>query len=636
MRWRYLERLEGTRLAIAGLGVAAVLFLAVNVFANGAFTSMQWDLTQNKLFTVSEGTRKTLNEIDEPITLRLYFSRSLGEAAPRYATYYARVRELLRRYEDLADGGINLTLVDPKPFSDTEDRAVADGLQGVPVTPAGDLGYFGLSGENSTDGTALIPFFTLEREPFLEYDLTKLIHRLVNPDRKSLGLISTLPMFGDGSGLPGGRRDWLILDQLREFFDVDILETDTRYIPETINLLMVVNPGTLGSSTLSAIDQFVQRGGRALVFVDPHAESAMKPGMPPPPTNPDLNRLLNTWGLSLIPDAVAADADNARRVSTGGASGDMIFDYLAWLSLPVEAMDTGDPVMANVERLHLATAGILEQEPDTSTEVRPLITTSLRSMRLDVGTVRGIPDVAGILRAFESEDRQEILAARVTGMAASAFSNDDATNESGAPAAEEAALKPINVIVVADTDLLSDHFWVSASDFFGQQVNVPTASNGDFVLNALENLSGSDALIGLRGRGLSNRPFKLVEDLQREAEWRYRAQEQRLQDELKDLESKLNSIRYRETEAGEVLLTAEDKAALDRFRVEILSVRKRLRDVQLALRTDIDRLQTWIKFINIAAVPLLLGCVLALVGVIRYHRRTRPRNTPEQPAMITE
>ena len=638
---KYLKSLGGTRLAVAGLFVAAVLFLAVNVLANRILTSPQLDLTENRLFTVSEGTRKTLRDIDEPVTLRLYFSRSLGEAAPRYATYYGRVRELLKRYEDISEGGVVVKLLDPEPFSDAEDRAVADGVQGVPITTAGDLGYFGLAGENSTDGTALIPFFALEREPFLEYDLTKLIHGLANPDQPVLGLLTALPMIGDDSRMAGGRGDWLIADQLREFFEIEILETDIESIPEDIKLLMVVHPGDLGSKTLFAIDQFVLRGGRALVFVDPNAESGTTPGMPPPPTNPDLNRLLKSWGLSLVPDKVAADLDNARRVSTGAVPGGAIVDYLAWLSLPAESLDTGDPVMANIERLHLATAGILEKEEGASTAVRPLIATGPRSMPLDVDRVRPLPDVVGILRAFEPEGRPQMLAARVTGMAATAFPDGPPANASdetapgqaatGPPAHLREASKPINVIVVADTDVLFDRFWVNTTDFFGQPVNVPTASNGDFVLNALENLSGSDALIGLRGRGQSDRPLTLIEDIRRDAERRYRTEERRLQDELKDLEVELNSIRNRETEAGQILLTAEDKAALDRFRGQILSVRKKLRDVQLALRTDIDRLQTWVKFINIAAVPLVLGFVIAAVGMIRHLGRARSPKAAQTP-----
>jgi len=641
MLWRILKNLEGSRLAVAGLCVAAVLFLAVNVLANTAFTSLQFDLTQNRLFTVSEGTHQTLRDMDEPVTLRLYFSRSLGEAAPRYATYYERVRELLKRYEDISGGGVRLTLVDPEPFSDAEDRAVADGLQGVPVTTAGDLGYFGLAGENSTDGTALIPFFTLEREPFLEYDLTKLIHGLANPDQPTLGLITTLPMVGNGPSIPGGRRDWLVVDQLREFFHIQVLETDIQAIPDDIGLLMVVEPSGLGSMALFAIDQFVLRGGRALVFVDPSPESGMTPGMPPPPANPDANRLLESWGLSLVPDSVAADLDNARRVSTGGSGRGVVVDYPAWLSLATGYVDTDDPVMSNVERLHLATAGILEKQDGASTEVRPLIVTSPQSMRLDIDRVRPMPDVMGILRDFEPDGHSRMLSARVTGTAATAFpegspvaaTEDDSVQ---APSFLDTARKPINVIVVADTDLLADRFWVSTGDFFGQQVNVPTASNGDFVLNALENLSGSDALIGLRGRGHSDRPFTLVEDIRRHAERRYRAEEQRLQDELKDLQMELNRIRHRETDAGEVLLTGEDKAALDRFRREILSVRKKLRDVQLALRTDIDRLQTWVKFINIAAVPLLLGLVIAALGMIRYYRRAGPHRAKLSNAERTQ
>ena len=201
-----LRSYEGSRLAVAGLCVAAILFIAVNVLANTVLKGAQIDLTEGDLYTVSEGTRRLLGSLEEPVTIRLYYSRRLGEVAPRYGAYYARVHELLDRYVALSGGKLSVELLEPEPFSDAEDRAVADGLQGLPLSQAGETGYFGLAGSNTIDGHTVIPFFNLEREPFLEYDLTKLIHGLANPDRPVLGVISALPNQAGFDARPARRR----------------------------------------------------------------------------------------------------------------------------------------------------------------------------------------------------------------------------------------------------------------------------------------------------------------------------------------------------------------------------------------------------------------------------------------------
>ncbi len=625
----WLKRLEGAKLSVAGLVVAAILFLAVNVFANSALRGFQLDLTENRLFTLSQGTRAVLAGLDEPISLRLYFSSNLGEAAPRYQTYYGRVRDLLQHFAEISDGKLQLQLLNPEPFSDAEDRAVGDGLQGVPVTQAGDLGYFGLAGTNSTDGVAAIPFFNLDREPFLEYDLVKLIYGLARPDRPPLGvLIATVPGLG-AQGAMNQPPNWMIVDQLREFFQVETLDGDLTAVPDHIRTLLVADLGGLNEGWLRAIDGFVQRGGRLLMFVDPLVESAGGGFGAPPAQSADVNRLLSAWGLEMVDGKVAGDIDAARRVSSGAAQGNVVGNYVVWLSLLPTALDTGDPVMANIERLNLATAGILQPLENTGLQIKPLMFTGPRSMQIATERVRFMPDILGLLRDFKPENRSLVLAARISGEAKSAFAEPTAGEGSDGSAGEASvARKPINVIVVADIDMLYDRFWVETGNFFGQRVVVPQANNADFVINAAENLNEGDALIGLRGRGTSHRPFTLVEEIRTNAELRYRATEQALRDKLKGLEAQLKGLRGQDVDAGEVVLTAEDKAAIERFRGEMLTVRKDLRDVQRALRLDIERLESQVKFLNIAAVPILLGLIALVVVVVRrLHRRRSPAMT---------
>ncbi|MCP5365215.1 MAG: Gldg family protein [Hyphomicrobiales bacterium] len=640
-----LKRIDGVRLGWIGLVLAAMLFLCVNIVANTAFRGWQIDLTDSQLYTLSDGTRRTLAALDEPITLRLYFSDNLGQAAPQYAAHYARVRELLQRYVDLAAGKIDLQILDPEPFSDAEDRAVADGMQGVPVSTAGDLGYFGLAGTNSTDGREVIPFFNLEREPFVEYDLTKLVYSLVGTERTKLGLLSGLPAPGGPQGFGGQSREPLILTQLEDFFDVERLDQQTAAIPEDMDVILVIAPSRLSEDTLHAVDAFVHAGGRALVFVDPNLES-----VPPnagsaadADAKAALEVLLRTWGVQVEPGKIAGDLNAARRVSTGAGGGD-VGDYVAWLSLGAWAFEADNPIFANVERINLASAGILNAVEGATTSIQPLLSTSADAMAIDVANVQGIPDVQALLRDFRSTGKPFTLAARIVGPAPLAFpatldneeqlkaeqTQTDQGNQNSEAVDAAGRDTPIDVIVVADIDILYDRFWVTSAGFFGQQVLIPNANNADFVINALENLSGSEALIGLRGRGTSFRPFTLIEGYRKDAERKFRAKEQELQGRLHELENQIESIRGGDGEtAGEILLTPEAKQTIERFRGEILGVRRQLRDVQHALRRDIDSTERIVKFINIGLVPIAVCVVAMIIALIRRSRRARLRSVPK-------
>jgi len=619
MQW--LRKFEGSRLALAGLVLGAVLFLAVNVLASNVLRGAQVDLTEGQLYTVSQGTRQMMASIKEPIQLRLYFSRALGDAAPPYAAYHERVKELLQRYVELSGGTLSLQLLDPEPYSDAEDRAVADGLQAVPLNQAGEVGYFGLSGSNSTDGRSVIPFFNLEREAFLEYDLTKMVHGLASPDRPALGVIDSLASLSAIGGPQSGAPSLRVLDQIGEFFTIENIEPDDLVIPPTVKTLLITDLAKLNADGLRAVDRFVHDGGRALLFTDPFIETVQ--GVRGPDDGPaapeEMQKLLRNWGVELLPGMVAGDIDAARRVSTGERGG--VGSYVAWLTLGPDNFDTGDPVMANIERLNLASSGILEKAAETPLTVTPLIFTGPNSMPVESDKLRFVPDIAGLLRAFKPGDKPLTLAARISGNAPLALAESTEAGEA----------KPVQVIVVADADMLYDRFWLQSSDFFGQRLEVPTASNADFVINALENLADADALIGLRGRGTSYRPFTLVDELRRDAEAQYRNKEQELQQRLKDLEQQLQGVQQRgEGPGGELVLSADDKAAIERFRGEMLTVRRDLRSVQHALQRDIDRLQQDVKFVNIAAVPIILVAIGGVVATVGRLRRSRAKRQSQQ------
>ncbi|MFM8801295.1 MAG: GldG family protein, partial [Tagaea sp.] len=325
------------RSALGGLGIAlaAILFVAVNALSGPLLQGLRLDLTQDKLFTLSQGTRAILARIDEPVTLRFYYSERLGREIPSYGVYAQRVREMLEEYRDAARGKLRLEILDPPAFSDEEDRAVAFGLQGVPLNQQGELVYFGLAGTNSADKEEVIAFFQPERERFLEYDLTKLVYNLATPKKPVVGLLSFIPMAGEFRSMRPTPPS-AVYAQLQQFFEIRAVAADAADIPADIGVLVLVHPKELPDRTLYAIDQFVLRGGRLLAFVDPHAESEMGRTGPmgmAAQTSSDLKKLFDAWGVELVADKLAADRLAARRVNAGTEARVRAVDYVLWLSL---------------------------------------------------------------------------------------------------------------------------------------------------------------------------------------------------------------------------------------------------------------------------------------------------------------
>ncbi len=626
-------------ISLGGLVLVAIVFVAVNVIGNASLSSARLDLTSDKLFTLSEGTRSVLAKIQEPITLRLYFSDRLGKEIPQYGVYAARVREMLREYANASGGKVRVEVIDPQPFTDEEDRAVAFGLQGVPVNQGGELVYFGLAGSNSADKEETIAFMQPDRERFLEYDLTKLVYNLATTKKPAVGLLSSLPLQGEFRGPRQPPEPWAIFLQLTQFFEVKPIERDAAEIPADIGVLVLVHPKDLSDKTQYAIDQFVLRGGRALVFVDPHAEGELtRPGMAAQTgiTNSNLPKLFTAWGIEMLDGKFAGDRGTARRVNAGTESRVRAVDYLAWLALREANFNRSDILTSETSLIQMASAGILKLKEGATTTITPLIETTTQAAALDVDLIKMAPDPVSLLANFKPEDKRLLLAARISGPIKSAFPDgappepkpegqDQAKPAESKPAAAHLAesREPANIIVIADTDMLEDRFWAQVQDFFGQRVAVPIANNGDFVTNAIDNLLGSNALIGLRSRGQSARPFVLVQEIQRDAETRFRAKEKELTEKLRDTEKKLSELQSQgqDQAGGRAMLSKAQQEAIDQFRGDLLVTRKELRNVQQDLRSDIQSLETWIKFLNIGLIPILVAVAAVLIGLARTRKR---------------
>jgi len=648
----------------------AAMLVSANVIA-ARFLASRLDLSAERLYTLSPGTRHTLAKIDEPITLRFYYSTRLGDEVPSYGVYAQRVRELLDQYVAAAHGRLRLEVYNPQPFSDAEDRAVAFGLKGVPLDAQGEQVYFGLAATNSTDDQQIVAFFAPDRERFLEYDLTKLVHALAFPKKTVVGLMTTLPLDGDMAAMMRGRpsEPMTVIDQLRQLDQVKPLASDIDAIPADIDVLMLVHPQGLADKTLFAIDQYVLKGGKALVFVDPLSElqaSRPNPRTPPgSPTSSNLERLFKSWGFEVPAATVAGDRRDAQRVGVPvPGRGTRPLDYIAWLNLKPANLNRDDMITADLSHITMASSGIIEPLTDAKTTIEPLITTSADSTKIPAEKLIGLPDVAGLLAQFRSDNKRYILAAHVTGTADTAFPDGppkspepakpqtaekpDATdppesevpeakpretaspprNPSETPTAPPAewvriSAQPINIVVVADTDMLDDRFWVQVQDFFGQRVAVPTANNGDFVVNAIEVLAGGNDLVGLRSRGTSARPFEIVDQIERDAQERYSAEERALQEKLKDTQAKLADLTGKERGNAPPTLSPEQAKTIEEFRTDMLQTRRQLREVQAALRSDIGRLKAELEFLDIALIPIIVAAIAVILGVVRLRRRGR-------------
>ncbi len=633
------------------LVLTAILFLAVNILSNATLYSARFDLTQDSLFTLSQGTRNVLGKLTEPVRLQFFYSERLAKDVPGAQTYGQRVRDMLKEFEANSGGNLLLEIIDPEPYSETEERAVTLGMQGLP-TQQGEKFFLGLTAANMVDGVESIPFFTQDREQFLEYDLTQLISKLSNAKKPKIGVLTGLPLdIGKGgieAVMRGEIKPFMLYQQMRDNFDVEILTGQFVDIDDSFNVLMIVHPKEMDALTRYAIDQFVLRGGRVIAFTDPVSEV----GKPPSRTkNPLTSReavspsssmpeLYRAWGVEMDPNRIVADRAFGQRVMVNNLGEEQDTTYVAWLGLHEAALNRSDPVTGELHYIAMAMAGHLQKLPGATTQFTPLITSSDDAALIEATMMlRRAPNPIDMLRAFEPSGERYVLAARLSGDAVSAFPNGPPQlPKDASPELTESykALRPhlaksqypINVIAVADTDLWDDNWWVEVSEYRGRRVAVPTSDNANLVMAAIENMTGSGDLISLRSRSKSTRPFLVVQELMRAAESRYLEEEQRLKTELQASEQRLAQMENPEAGmakpdggAGESILTPEQDEEIQRARAKISETRIALRNVQHSLRSDVEALQDRLRFINIALTPFLVGVAALLLAQWRNQRR---------------
>ena len=629
-----MERLLPGKTLVSNLGLAflALAFLAFTLLNNLLFSGARLDLTENSVYTLSDGSRAIVDKIDEPINLYFFFSDSTSTELTAVRGYAKRVQELLEEYALYGGSKLSLNVIDPEPFSEQEDQASEFGLQAVPVNTAGDNLYLGLAGTNAVGDLEVIGFFQPDKEEFLEYDISKLIHTLTTIEKPVLGLMSTMKIQGDVDMQTFQQTPaWISISQLEQLFDVRTVETTTANIDDEISVLMVVHPKGVSDETLLAIDQFVMRGGKLLAFMDPLAEQetpqqGANPMMPQAPAerSSDLNKLTEAWGVTLANGKIVGDSQTALQV--GGAGGSPV-RHLGILGLEPDNFDADDVTMNALESINVATSGYFDVDVPEGLSAVSLVASSEFSMPLDSFQFQFLRDPADLQKGFKPTGERYAMAVRLAGPAKSAF--PDGVGSSEVELIKETDF--INVILFADTDILSDRLWVRVQNFFGQRIASPWANNGDLVTNAVDNLFGSTDLISIRSRGRFSRPFDLVQDLRREAEAQYLDKANELQSQLADTEQKLSELQQRREETNQLGISPEQQQELERFEAEKLKIRKALRDVRHQLDQDIESLGATLKFLNIALIPLLLTGVLFLGGWLRQRGKARTAIAEAQP-----
>ncbi len=631
-----MKKQTQSRLNAGRLLLIAAAFVAAVIVSNQLFRGWHIDLTENKLYTLSEGTKRILGKINEPIDLHFYFSDKATGNVQTLRDYANRVKELLEEFEDAAAGKLNLSVIDPIAFSEEEDQAAQFGLQGVAIPGGTDPVYLGLAGTDNADNVEIIPFFQPDKEEFLEYDLVKLVSTLAQPRRAIIGLVSTVAMSGDfDPQTMQMAQPWVVYQQASQLFEMRSLGVDFATIDDEVSLLWIVQPKNLSRQTQYAIDQFVMRGGKALIFVDPLAESdpappmqGMPPGMPSQGQGSDLPELFAAWGIGYSTDEVLADAELALQIS--GASGGPPIRHFGYLGMTARNFSNDDVVTADLNSINVGTSGHFTVVEGSDIELEPLLTSSTEAQIMPTSRFSFLPDPSVLADGFAPTGTEYVIAARVSGKLKSAFpdglselavDSGDGDVDSESPSANHLAesLEPANLIIVADVDMLGDLMWVQVQNFFGQQIANAFASNGAFVINALDSLSGSSDLIGVRSRASYTRPFIRVEKLRVEAEAQYRETEERLQVQLEETEARLEELQSSRDDSDSMLLTPEQEAEIDRFIDQRTDIRKELRSVQRDLDKNIEAMGTKLKIINIAAVPALIT-VFALFAAWRRNR----------------
>jgi len=602
----FLNKIKSKSVIKLSILLSIIIFFSINIITNNMLGYSRIDFTENKLYSLSEGTKKLLKNLDEPIHLRLFISSNLVKDVPQFSTYANRVETILKTYSNISNGKITIETIDPKPFSDEEDRAVGMGINPFNATEMSDSLYFGLAATNSTNGQKNIPMFSPERETFLEYDLTSLISELSQIKKPVVSIIDNLGLSADGRV---GKPEQQILKQMKEMFKVEMVNESANELDKDTKILMVIHPKFLSDETLYMIDQWVLKGGATLIFLDPYAETELsrQQGMPPMNPRSDLKKLLDTWGIKFDNKQAVLDSEFGFRIARKINGRDVQVTNYPWLNIRGEGLNKNDSTLSNLSTIVMTTAGSL-QDTNKNPILEPIIRSSKKSGVGDAqkaGNPEGDP--RDLLSNIKSDNENYTLAGWIKANLNSSFINSEDKKDNQLMKSKNKS----NVLIVTDADMLMDRNWLTQRGAF--------ANNGDFVLNIVEKMIGGNALSDLRGKSTSWRPFEKIIELEKIAEEKFLIEEQMLAKKLEGMEDKIRNLTQNSDKDTDVL-SPETIKAIDGFKTEMMATRSQLRNVKFDLRRDVDLLKKWIISINVAILPIAFASVSLIISLRRKRK----------------
>ena len=461
-----------------------ISFICANIWIDSNFTNSRIDLTADKIYTISQATNEVLKEIKEPIKLRFYASERLEDMGPDYVSLKKRIDDLLKVYIQNSGGLIIVESLNPRRFSVEEDLAVYDGVQSVPNVIDGSEIFLGLAGRNSTNGRYAISHFGPEREAFLEYDLTRLIYDLSNAKKRVVAIYGDLPLNGDKTQrIP----PWTVIDAIERFYETRTLFGTIEKFSDEIDVLLLAEPGELDQTTIYAVDQFVMRGGRILAFIDPFSEtmnvSSGNGPQPPKKTSVETMRpLFKSWGVEIVDRRVVGDLEGALKVQMTKDNRIVATEYPAWFDVKKDNFSKNDIITGNLNNLSFKTAGYIKKLNNPRVNLEPLVWSSRKAGIINVSQVEYAPDPTKILSELKPRGKKFTLIGRLEGAFDTAFLKGaprTLTNTDVAGSHKEKSEKSATIIIVSDSDFLSDPTWIETSDIGGQKLKVPFSNNGD-------------------------------------------------------------------------------------------------------------------------------------------------------------
>ena len=614
----------------SGVGIVAMLFLVIAINLIAAQAKQRIDLTAEKAYTLSRGTRAILAKLDTPVQIRLYCTRDTKTMPVTLANYAQRVEDLLGEYKQASKGKIEVQQLDPTPDSDAEDSAKLDGVDAQPLR-GGERAYLGLS-VSMLDQKQAIPLLTPDRERLLEYDISRAIARVMVAKKPVVGVMSALPVMGEMNPMMMMRREqnesrpWAFISELQRDFDVKQVELTTDKIPDEIKVMIVIHPKGISDATQFALDQFVLRGGQLVAFVDPlcalDRQEASNGGLPPPSSS-TLDKLFKAWGVDFHAGQVVADLEFA--ASVRGERNPTI------LALNETAMNKDDVLTADADNVLMVFSGVFTGTPVAGLTKTDLIKTTTRSQLID--SMMASFGATQIANDFKASGTQYPLAIRLAGRFKTAFPEGKPKPAQPEPAQPKPAEKPADanflkesthpttVVLAGDADMIQNAVAVrELQTLGGQPLIIPVNGNLGFAQGAVEQLAGDSDLIAVRSRASRERPFTVVQKMQADAEANYRSKIKELETSLADTQRKMNELQRSKDAGQRFILSPEQQEELTNFRKTEADVKAQLKEMRRKLRAQIDSLENRIKWINIAGMPVAVILVGFLLAALKRQR----------------